>query len=61
MYVESKCREDDLERLFNVGGQLIGDFPENYRIEESCISIEDEAPRMLDFWAFVREGAQTRS
>jgi hypothetical protein len=53
-YVAGKVTQDDLERISCIGGEVIADFPEGYTIEESCISVNDREPEMLDFWAFVR-------
>jgi hypothetical protein len=53
-YVFGKCSEDDVERVQRIGAEVIADFPEGYKIEESCISIENQVPVILDFWAFKR-------
>jgi hypothetical protein len=55
-YVSGKVGEEELERLGFIGAEVIADFPEGYTIEESCLSIDDAAEEMLDFWAFRRAG-----
>jgi hypothetical protein len=53
-YVIGLVQEEDVERLNSIAGEVIADFPEGFTIEESCLSIEDGDPAMLDFWAFKR-------
>lgn len=53
-YVTGKVTNDDLERISSIGGEVIADFPEEYTIKESCVSVDNEAEEMLDFWAFIR-------
>jgi hypothetical protein len=48
--------EEDRELIRCVGTEVIADFPEEYSIEESCLSIEESKLKMLDSWAFLRKG-----
>jgi hypothetical protein len=45
----------DIERVSFLGREVIADFPEQYKIEESTLSADDGEPEMLDFWAFLKE------
>jgi hypothetical protein len=54
MYVRGACNDADLERAQHIATEVIADFPQGFTIEESCVSIEDDDPAMLDFWAFKR-------
>jgi hypothetical protein len=53
-YVSGRVTEQDLEHVSFIGGEVIADFPDGYTIEESCVSVSDGEPEMLDFWAFLR-------
>ena len=53
-YVSGKVTEEDIERIQFVGTEVIADFPDGYKIDESVASVDDGEPEMLDFWAFVR-------
>ena len=55
-YFRSVVTVDDVDQIQCVGSEVIADFPEGYTVEEICLSVEDERPRILDFWAFFREG-----
>jgi hypothetical protein len=51
-YVSGVVTEEDVERIQSIGGEVVGDFPEEYMIEESCLSVDEHQEEMLDFWAF---------
>ena len=53
-YVSGKVTEEDIERIQCVGTEVIANFPDGYKIDESVASVDDGEPEMLDFWAFVR-------
>jgi len=55
-YVSGPVKEDDVETLSCIAGEVIGDFPDEYKIEEQCVSVDDGEPQMLDFWAFRKKG-----
>jgi hypothetical protein len=54
-YFSGKVTPVDIERVAFLGGEVIADFPEQYKIEESTLSADDGEPEMLDFWAFLKE------
>jgi hypothetical protein len=54
-YFSGKVTPVDIERVSFLGGEVIADFPEQYKIEESTLSADDGEPEMLDFWAFLKE------
>lgn len=58
-YVTGKVTDDDLERISFISGEVIADFPEEYTINDSCVSVDSEAEEMLDFWAFMRTKTET--
>jgi hypothetical protein len=53
-YVSGEVTPDDRERISDIAGEVIADFPEGYMLTESCVSVEHEPEEMLDFWAFQR-------
>ena len=53
-YVKGRVTKDDAERMSCIAGEVIADFPEGYTIAESCVSVDTEDEKMLDFWAFRR-------
>jgi hypothetical protein len=53
-YFRGKVTPDDIERIQNVGTEVIADFSDEYRIHESCASLSEEPEQVLDFWAFSR-------
>lgn len=53
-YVKGPVREEDVETLSFIAAGVIADFPDGYTIEETCASVDDTEPEMLDFWAFIR-------
>jgi hypothetical protein len=53
-YFSGRVTEEDVGRIQCVGAEVIADFPDGYTIDESCISVDDGEPEILDFWAFLR-------
>jgi hypothetical protein len=53
-YFSGPVCDEDIERIRCVGTEIIADFPEGYSIQESCHSLQEEALRVLDFWALLR-------
>jgi hypothetical protein len=54
-YFSGKVTSADVEQVSFIGGEVIADFPEQYKIEESTLSADDGELEMLDFWAFLRK------
>ena len=54
-YFSGTVTPADIERVSFLGAEVIGDFPEQYKIEESSLSADDGEPAMLDLWAFLKE------
>jgi hypothetical protein len=54
-YFSGKITSADVEQVSFVGAEVIADFPEHYKIEESTLSADDGELEMLDFWAFLRK------
>ena len=54
VYFSGEVTPNDIERVSFLGGEVIADFPEPYKIEETTLSADDGEPEMLDFWAFIR-------
>jgi hypothetical protein len=54
-HFSGKVTPVDVERVSFLSGEVIADFPEQYKIEESTLSADDCEPEMLDFWAFLKE------
>jgi hypothetical protein len=53
--VRGEVKKEDIERVGFIGAEVIGDFPDEYTIEEKCFSADRGNEEMLDFWAFRRE------
>lgn len=53
-YFRGPVSEADVERIATVASEVIGDFPDGYKIEETALSLDDEDPKCLNFWAFKR-------
>ena len=58
-YFTGKMTPVDIERVSFLSGEIISDFPEQYKIEESALSADDREPEILDFWAFLEESIQS--
>jgi hypothetical protein len=58
-YYDELPTDSDVDRLSSIASQIIGDFSEAYEIDEKAMAATTHQPiRMLDFWAFIREGAE---
>jgi hypothetical protein len=54
-YMDGPCSDEDVQRVQRIAAEVIGDFPEEYKVEESCVSVGNgDDPVMFDFWAFRR-------
>lgn len=51
-YFKGEVNEDDIERVQNVGTEIIADFPDGYMIDEECISTKERSPEILDVWIY---------
>jgi len=54
-YFSPRVTEQDIEQISGVAAQVIADFPGGFTIEETCSTVGDGEPQMLDFWAFARK------
>ena len=54
-YFDGPVNEEGWDAINTVGGQVIADFPDDYRLEETCLDANRIEPRCLDFWAFRRK------
>lgn len=53
-YFKGNLSEEDIERVQDIGTEVIADFPEPYTIEEVSLSADEHGLQCLDFWAFKR-------
>lgn len=59
-YFDGPVSEEGWDAINSVGGEVIADFPDEYRIEETCLDANQIEPRCLDFWAFRRKRQPAR-
>lgn len=59
-YFDGPVTEEGWDAINSVGGEVIADFPDDYRIEETCLDANQIEPRCLDFWAFRRKRQPAR-
>lgn len=53
-YFRGEISEDNIERSACVSAEVMGDFPEDYDLDESWLSLAQNKLQVLDFWAFRR-------
>jgi hypothetical protein len=54
-YFSGKVGPVNIEQVSFLGAEVIADFPEQYKIAKSTLSLDDGELEMLDFWAFLRK------
>lgn len=54
-YFDGPANEEEIETIRCVGTEVIASFPDEYRIEETCLDATQTEPVCLDFWAFRRK------
>lgn len=53
-YFDGRVTEDDKDAISSVAAEVVADFPEQFSIEEECLTSTDVPPKMLQFWACKR-------
>jgi len=53
-YFDDPVTDEDVELLSDIAGEVLGDFPEDYTLDEIVRSVAEGPLEALDFWAFMR-------
>lgn len=54
-YFDGPFSDEGWDAMSTAAGEVIADFPENFRLEEMHIDATQAQPVCLDFWAFRRK------
>ena len=53
-YFTGDITEEEASRMQSIGTEVLADFPEDYSIEVSSLSLHEHNLEMLDCWIFMR-------
>ena len=54
-YFDGSVSDEGWDAMNAAAGEVIADFPENFRLEERYMDATQAQPICLDFWAFRRK------
>lgn len=53
-YFNGQVTEDDKDNISSIAAEVIADFPEQYSIEEECLTNKTASPKVAQFWAYKK-------